>query len=147
MVQKGKPSRTPSGGGGAAACDHFLHVSRTYPRKGGRPPSLNAKDLTAAKALLSDPEITVEEVARRLKVSPATLYRHLPGGRWAVGGKGRGGMTAFFITRSAAQASIGDAPPPGYTPQAGAYSHSANSIFSTFSIVTGNCWRNSAKWV
>jgi DNA-binding transcriptional ArsR family regulator len=57
----------------------------------GWPPSLNAKDLTAAKALLSDPEITVEEVARRLKVSPATLYRHLPAGRGAGGG-----MTAFF---------------------------------------------------
>jgi DNA invertase Pin-like site-specific DNA recombinase len=61
-----------------------LAAARARGRKGGRPPSLNAKDLTAAKALLSDPEITVEEVARRLKVSPATLYRHLPGGRGAV---------------------------------------------------------------
>ena len=61
-----------------------LAAARARGRKGGRPPSLNAKDLTAAKALLSDPEITVEEVAKRLKVSPATLYRHLPGGRGAV---------------------------------------------------------------
>jgi DNA invertase Pin-like site-specific DNA recombinase len=61
-----------------------LAAARARGRKGGRPPSLNAKDLAAAKALLSDPEITVEEVARRLKVSPATLYRHLPGGRGAV---------------------------------------------------------------
>ena len=61
-----------------------LPAARARGRKGGRPPSLNAKDLAAAKALLSDPEITVEEVARRLKVSPATLYRHLPGGRGAV---------------------------------------------------------------
>jgi DNA invertase Pin-like site-specific DNA recombinase len=52
--------------------------------RGARPPSLNAKDLAAAKALLSDPGITVEEVAKRLKVSPATLYRHLPGGRGAL---------------------------------------------------------------
>jgi DNA invertase Pin-like site-specific DNA recombinase len=61
-----------------------LAAARARGRKGGRPPSLNAKDLTAAKALLGDPEITVEEVAKRLKVSPATLYRHLPGGRGAV---------------------------------------------------------------
>ena len=31
--------------------------------------------------MLRDPSITVEEVARRLGVGPATLYRHLPGGR------------------------------------------------------------------
>jgi len=61
-----------------------LAAARSRGRKGGRPPSLNAKDLTAAKALLSDPGITVEEVAKRLKVSPATLYRHLPGGRGAL---------------------------------------------------------------
>jgi DNA invertase Pin-like site-specific DNA recombinase len=61
-----------------------LAAARLRGRKGGRPPSLNAKDLAAAKALLSDPGITVEEVAKRLKVSPATLYRHLPGGRGAL---------------------------------------------------------------
>jgi len=61
-----------------------LAAARSRGRKGGRPPSLNAKDLAAAKALLSDPAITVEEVAKRLKVSPATLYRHLPGGRGAL---------------------------------------------------------------
>jgi DNA invertase Pin-like site-specific DNA recombinase len=61
-----------------------LAAARSRGRKGGRPPSLNAKDLAAAKALLTDPGITVEEVAKRLKVSPATLYRHLPGGRGAL---------------------------------------------------------------
>lgn len=61
-----------------------LAAARSRGRKGGRPPSLNAKDIAAAKALLSDPGITVEEVAKRLKVSPATLYRHLPGGRGAL---------------------------------------------------------------
>jgi DNA invertase Pin-like site-specific DNA recombinase len=50
-------------------------------RKGGRPRSLAERDLAAAKAMLRDPSITVEEVARRLGVGPATLYRHLPGGR------------------------------------------------------------------
>ena len=29
--------------------------------------------------------ISVAEVAERLKVSPSTLYRHLPGGRGAIG--------------------------------------------------------------
>ena len=58
-----------------------LAAARARGRKGGRRPSLNAKDLTAAKALLSDPEITVGKVAKRLKVSPATLCRRLPGGR------------------------------------------------------------------
>ncbi len=43
-----------------------------------------------AKALLRDPEITVEEVARRLQVSAATLYRYLPGGRGALA-EGAGG--------------------------------------------------------
>jgi predicted transcriptional regulator len=42
------------------------------------------QDIQAAKALLRDPEITVEEVAERLNVAPSTLYRHLPGGRSTV---------------------------------------------------------------
>ena len=58
-----------------------LEAARARGRKGGRPPALKDRDLTAAKAMLGDPEITVEEIARRLKVAPSTLYRHLPGGR------------------------------------------------------------------
>ena len=61
-----------------------LAAARARGKKGGRPPALSPKDLTAARALLRDPAITVEEVARRLKVAPATLYRHPPGGRSAV---------------------------------------------------------------
>jgi len=61
-----------------------LEASRARGRKGGRPPSLSAKDLVHAKALLVDPDITVEEVAKRLNVAPSTLYRHLPGGRSTV---------------------------------------------------------------
>jgi DNA invertase Pin-like site-specific DNA recombinase len=61
-----------------------LAASRARGRKGGRPPSLSAKDVAHAKALLTDPEITVEEVAKRLDVAASTLYRHLPGGRSAV---------------------------------------------------------------
>jgi DNA invertase Pin-like site-specific DNA recombinase len=61
-----------------------LEAARARGKKGGRPPALAAKDLAAAKAMLSDPEITMEEVAKRLKVAPSTLYRHLPGGRGAI---------------------------------------------------------------
>ena len=53
-------------------------------RKGGRPPALTARGLSAAKAMLADPTLTVEDVARRLRVAPSTLYRHLPGGRSAL---------------------------------------------------------------
>ncbi|PYD61376.1 recombinase family protein [Gluconacetobacter entanii] len=62
-----------------------LKAARDRGRKGGRPSALSAADVSAAKALLRDPAITVDEVATRLKVSPATLYRHLPGGRGGIG--------------------------------------------------------------
>lgn len=65
-----------------------LKAARDRGRKGGRPPALSASDLAAAKALLRDPAITVDEVATRLKVSSATLYRHLPGGRSGIGAQG-----------------------------------------------------------
>jgi len=61
-----------------------LDAARARGRKGGRPPALSPGDLAAAKALLRDPTIRVEDVARRLGVVPSTLYRHLPGGRSAV---------------------------------------------------------------
>lgn len=60
-----------------------LDAARARGRTGGRPPALLAKDIAAAKAMLTDPDITMNEVARRLKVAPSTLYRHLPGGRSA----------------------------------------------------------------
>jgi transposase-like protein len=37
--------------------------------------------LKQARALLTNPEITVEDVARRLGVGPSTLYRYLPAAR------------------------------------------------------------------
>lgn len=61
-----------------------LDAARARGRRGGRPPALKPRDLKEARALLADPEITVEQVAARLKVSASTLYRHLPGGRGAV---------------------------------------------------------------
>ena len=61
-----------------------LASARARGRLGGRPPALSAEDIAHARALLSDPDITVEQVAKRLGVVPSTLYRHLPGGRSAV---------------------------------------------------------------
>src|SRR6266545_1508059 len=58
-----------------------LQAARERGKKGGRPRTLGLGDLAAAKALLADPAIRVEDVAAHLKVSPATLYRHVPGGR------------------------------------------------------------------
>ena len=58
-----------------------LEAARARGKKGGRPPTFGPKQLAAAKAMLADPTIRVEDVAAHLKVSPATLYRHLPGGR------------------------------------------------------------------
>lgn len=63
-----------------------LDAARAQGKKGGRPAKLNADDLKAAKAMLADPEINVEEVARRLGVSSATLYRHMPAPRATYGG-------------------------------------------------------------
>lgn len=60
-----------------------LDAAKARGRIGGRPSKVAPEDLKAAKALLADPSITVGEVAKRLGVSPATLYRHMPGGRGA----------------------------------------------------------------
>jgi len=58
-----------------------LAFAREQGRVGGRPKALSEDDLKAAKALLADPNITVNEVAKRINTSPATLYRYMPGGR------------------------------------------------------------------
>lgn len=61
-----------------------LDAARARGRKGGRPRALSEKDLKDARALLNDPEITVEDVARRLGVGASTLYRYLPAARQTV---------------------------------------------------------------
>lgn len=65
-----------------------LDAARARGKVGGRPRSLGAEEIRQAKALLADPEIRVEDVAKRLGVSEATLYRHLPGGRGGLGVEG-----------------------------------------------------------
>jgi DNA invertase Pin-like site-specific DNA recombinase len=61
-----------------------LDAARACGRKGGRPRALSEKDLKQAKALLADPQITVEDIARRLGVGASTLYRYLPAARQTV---------------------------------------------------------------
>jgi DNA invertase Pin-like site-specific DNA recombinase len=58
-----------------------LASARARGRLGGRPPVVSAQDIIMAKAMLADPSITVNQVAKTLGISAATLYRHLPGGR------------------------------------------------------------------
>ncbi|NTG78130.1 recombinase family protein [Agrobacterium rhizogenes] len=59
-----------------------LDAARSRGRKGGRPPKMKPADLKAAKALLADSAISVQEV---VGVSPATLYRHIPAAKSSVG--------------------------------------------------------------
>jgi DNA invertase Pin-like site-specific DNA recombinase len=62
-----------------------LDSARARGRKGGRPRALDSAQIRRAKAMLNDPEITVEDVASELGVALSTLYRHFPGGRGALG--------------------------------------------------------------
>ena len=61
-----------------------LLSARKAGRTGGRPAKLSAADIVTAKTLLANPEIGVTQIARRLGVSPATLYRHIPSARASV---------------------------------------------------------------
>lgn len=61
-----------------------LENAKRLGRVGGRPRSMTAEDIAAAKALLASPDMTVGAVAERVGVSSATLYRYFPGGRQAL---------------------------------------------------------------
>ena len=63
-----------------------LDAARARGKVGGRPRSLTDADLIAAKALLGSEDLSVVEVAKRVGVSPATLYRYFPGGRSGLAG-------------------------------------------------------------
>ena len=54
-----------------------LAAARARGRKGGRPRKLTERKLAQARAMLSDPEQSVTEVAKALGVGRATLYRAL----------------------------------------------------------------------
>jgi DNA invertase Pin-like site-specific DNA recombinase len=61
-----------------------LAAARRAGRTGGRPPKLTDDDIEAAKALLTNPDISVIQIAHRLGVSPATLYRYISAARAAT---------------------------------------------------------------
>ena len=61
-----------------------LATARAAGRRGGRRPAMGDAEIRRAKAMLNDPNITVEEVAQQMNVKPSTLYRHIPGGRSAI---------------------------------------------------------------
>ena len=58
-----------------------LASAKALGRRGGRKPSMGPAEVKRARAMLTDPTITVEEVARQMGVRASTLYRHIPGGR------------------------------------------------------------------
>jgi len=60
-----------------------LAAARRAGRTGGRPPKLTEDDLDVARALLANPDIGVTQIAHRLGVSSATLYRYIPAARTA----------------------------------------------------------------
>jgi DNA invertase Pin-like site-specific DNA recombinase len=62
-----------------------LAAARARGKHGGRPSALSEDDVLVAKALMRDPAITVDQIAKRLGVAIATLYRHIPGGRSRLG--------------------------------------------------------------
>lgn len=54
-----------------------LSAARARGRKGGRPRSLSDADVRAARAMLSEPSITVSEVAQRFGVHVSTMHAYL----------------------------------------------------------------------
>ena len=54
-----------------------LDEARRRGRKGGRPAAFKDGDITAARALMKEGKLPVRDVAKRMGVSVATLYRHV----------------------------------------------------------------------
>lgn len=63
-----------------------LATAKALNRRGGRKPAMGAAEIRRAKAMLTDPTITVEDVAKQMGVPVSTLYRHIPGGRSGLAG-------------------------------------------------------------
>ena len=61
-----------------------LKAARARGRIGGRPPLLDEKGIIVAKSLMADPDNSIPEICKTLKVSRATLYRSInKGGKTA----------------------------------------------------------------
>ena len=61
-----------------------LIAAKKQGKVGGRPAALTADDLSMARTLLQNKDITMDAIARRLNIAPSTLYRYFPGGRGMV---------------------------------------------------------------
>jgi DNA invertase Pin-like site-specific DNA recombinase len=57
-----------------------LAAAKRAGRTGDRSPKMTEADLDVARTLLANSDITVADIAGRLGVSPAVLYRYLPAG-------------------------------------------------------------------
>lgn len=58
-----------------------LIAARLRGRRGGRPKAMTDQDIFAAKALIRDGKLTIKQVADRMGVSDATLYKYVPSPR------------------------------------------------------------------
>ena len=61
-----------------------LTAARARGRRGGRPPAMTERDVLAARALIRDGSLTIKQIADRLGVSDATLYKYIPHPREAA---------------------------------------------------------------
>ena len=64
-----------------------LAAARRAGHTGGRPRRLTADDIEMAKTMLTNPAISVTEIARHLGESLSTLYRYFPAARTASSGE------------------------------------------------------------
>lgn len=61
-----------------------LAAAKERGRVGGRPRAMSQQRITAAKALIAEGSLTIEEIAEQLGVSDATLYKYIPRPRSAA---------------------------------------------------------------
>lgn len=61
-----------------------LAAAKARGRRGGRPKAMSDEDILVAKALILDGNLTIKQVASRMGVSDATLYKYLPHPRTTV---------------------------------------------------------------
>lgn len=61
-----------------------LAAAKARGRRGGRPQKMSSQDIIVAKALIRDGTLTIKEVADRMSVSDATLYKYIPRPRAAA---------------------------------------------------------------
>jgi DNA invertase Pin-like site-specific DNA recombinase len=61
-----------------------LQAARARGRKGGRPKALGDDRMAAVAALVRDGKLSIQQIAKQVGVSPATIYKHMPRPRSTV---------------------------------------------------------------